>query len=172
MRVVSFLCMPTIVLFGERHTTGVLRLIGGIFAEYALTFEPTGYDADLMRIGPAYAGSGGAFWVLEDHGGEVVGTVAVVPLNPSDVEIKRVYLDASLRGHGWGRSLVEHAMSWAAVHGHTRVRLWSDVKFTRSHVMYERLGFLRTGVRDCDDVDQSREYGFEKALTVLAASPR
>jgi hypothetical protein len=58
------------------------------------------------------------------------------------------------------------------VHGHTRARLWSDVKFTRSHVMYERLGFARTGIRDCDDVDQSREYGFEKALPALAPTAR
>jgi len=163
--------MPSIVLFDDRHTAGVLGLIGGVFAEYGLTFEPAGYDADLTRISAAYRHAGGAFWVLEEDG-DVVGTVAVVPISPSEAEIKRVYLDSSLRGQGWGTRLVEHAMSWAAVHGHTRVRLWSDVKFERSHVMYQRLGFVRTGIRDCDDVDQSREYGFEKALTALAASQR
>jgi hypothetical protein len=38
--------------------------------------------------------------------------------------------------------------------------------------MYERLGFARTGIRDCDDVDQSREYGFEKALPALVPTAR
>jgi GNAT superfamily N-acetyltransferase len=109
--------------------------------------------------------------VLEDDG-RVVGTVAVLPVSPAEIEIKRVYLDRSLRGQGWGRALVEHALTWAAVRGHTRVRLWSDVKFERSHVMYERLGFVRTGIRDCDDIDQSREYGFEKVLPALATTPR
>jgi GNAT superfamily N-acetyltransferase len=108
--------------------------------------------------------------VLEDDDGTVTGTVAVMPLSTAEVEIKRVYLHSTLRGQGWGRMLVEHVLGWAALHGHTRVRLWSDVKFTRSHVMYQRLGFVRTSIRDCDDIDQSREFGFEKALPALAAT--
>ena len=163
--------MRAIVPFEEHHGFGVLALIGGVFAEYGLTFEPAGYDADLTRIPGSYFRAGGAFWVLEDDG-HVVGTVGVAPLSGSEVEIKRVYLHPGLRGHGWGRALVEHALNWAAAQGHTHVRLWSDVKFTRSHVMYERLGFVRSGIRECDDLDQSREYGFEKPLPALAASPR
>ena len=155
--------MHEIVPFEERHAKGVLDLIGSIFAEYGLTFEPAGYDADLTRIADVYVRSGGMFSVLTD-GDRVVGTVAVVPTSPSAVEIKRVYLDASLRGKGLGRKLVEHAMAWAVERGHTRATLWSDVHFTRSHGMYERLGFVRVGIRDCDDADQSREYGFEKTL--------
>ena len=163
--------MPEIVPFEEHHGPGVLRLIGGVFAEYGLTFDPAGYDADLTRIRGSYFLPGGAFWVLEDDH-QVVGTIAIVPVSTTEVEIKRVYLDPSLRGQGLGRALVEHALNWASTHGHTRVRLWSDVKFTRSHVMYERLGFVRRGVRDCDDIDQSREYGFEKSLSALAHCER
>jgi putative acetyltransferase len=159
--------MLAIVSFEERHGPGILALIGGVFAEYGLTFEPAGYDADLTRIRGTYFRSGGAFWVLEEDG-RVMGTVAI----SSEAEIKRVYLDAARRGQGWGRALVERAISRAAVHGHTKVRLWSDVKFERSHVMYERLGFVKTGIRDCGDVDQSREYGFEKVLSALATTPR
>jgi GNAT superfamily N-acetyltransferase len=154
---------PSIVPFEERHVRAVLALIGSIFAEYGLSFDPEGYDADLTRIATTYRGAGGDFWVLE-HDGHVVGTVAVVPLSSADVEIKRVYLDASLRGQGWGRRLVEHALAWACGHGHRRARLWSDVKFTRAHVMYERLGFVRTGIRDCEDLDHSREHGYEMAV--------
>jgi putative acetyltransferase len=163
--------MPTIVAFEKRHAEGVLALIGSVFVEYGLTFEPGGYDADLTRIPRAYLEPGGAFWVLdEEHA--VRGTIGVLPVGPHEIEIKRVYLDPSLRGRGWGRALVEHALGWASAHGHRRVRLWSDVKFTRSHALYERLGFLRTGIRDCDDLDRSREYGFEKALPALAPAPR
>jgi putative acetyltransferase len=163
--------MAAIVPFEERHTDDVLALIGSVFTEYGLTFEPTGYDGDLTRIQATYVEPGGMFWVLVDDG-RVVGTVAVVPRSPLEVEIKRVYLDPARRGQGWGRALVEHALAWATAHGHTRVRLWSDVKFTRSHGMYERLGFVRTGMRECDDVDRSREYGFEKTLTTLTSTSR
>lgn len=163
--------MPRIVPFDERHAAGVVALIGAVFAEYGLGFEPAGYDADLTRITAAYQDSGGAFWVLEDDG-RAGGTVAIVPLSPAEAEIKRVYLDPALRGRGWGRALVEEALAWASVHGHRRVQLWSDVKFTRSHGLYERLGFRRTGIRTCDDVDRSHEYGFEKVLPALATTRR
>jgi len=155
--------MPAIVLFEERHVPGILELIGGVFAEYGLTFDPAGYDADLTRIPAKYPEAGGAFWVLEEDG-RVLGTVAVVPLSVDEVEIKRVYLHASLRGRGSGRMLMEHALGWARAHGHRHVRLWSDVKFTRAHVMYERLGFVRTGLRDCEDLDHSQEHGYEMPL--------
>ena len=155
--------MPSIAPFEDRHLPGVLALIGAIFLEYGMTFDPTGYDADLQRIPAKYGESGGAFWVLEDDG-RVLGTVAVIPVSASEVEIKRVYLDARLRGHGWGRRLMEHALAWAAARGYRRARLWSDVKFDRAHVMYERLGFVPAGSRECDDIDRSREYGFVRDL--------
>lgn len=163
--------VASVVPFESKHEAGVLALISGVFAEYDLTFDPAGYDADLTRIAEVYARSGGAFWVLEEDDA-VVGTVGVVPTSPAEVEIKRVYLHASLRGKGLGRMLVEHAIGWTVARGHTRVRLWSDVKFTRSHVMYERLGFSRIGIRRCDDLDCSHEYGFEKPLAARAIAMR
>jgi GNAT superfamily N-acetyltransferase len=152
--------MLSIVPLEPRHVEGVLALIGSIFAEYGLTFDPMGYDNDLHHIDEKYRGAGGDFWVLTD-GARVVGSVAVVPLSPDEIEVKRVYLDTSLRGQGWGRRLVEHVLSWARARGYRHARLWSDVKFTRAHVMYERLGFARTGIRDCDDIDKSQEHGYE-----------
>ena len=163
--------MLSIVPFEERHADVVLALIGSIFAEYGLTFDPAGYDADLTNIETKYRKAGGDFWVLENDGC-VVGTVAVVPLSSDDVEIKRVYLDASLRGRGWGRRLVEHALAWARARGHRHVCLWSDVKFTRAHVMYERLGFVRTGIRDCEDLDRSREHGYEMRVPAVGTASR
>ena len=163
--------MPSIIPFEERHVPAVLGLIGAIFREYDLTFDPAGYDADLHEIEGTYRAGGGDFWVLED-GGRVLGTVAVVPLSASEVELKRVYLDAALRGRGWGQRLVDHALAWAVARGYRRARLWSDVKFDRAHVMYRRLGFVQTGIRDCDDIDRSREYGFVRDLRTDAGAPR
>ena len=75
----------SVVPFEAKHEAGVLALISGVFAEYDLTFDPAGYDADLTRIADAYARSGGAFWVLEDDDAAVVGTVGVVPASPTEV---------------------------------------------------------------------------------------
>src|SRR5688572_27854012 len=131
--------MPANVPFEDRLGPAVLALIGGDCRDSGLTFDPACAVAALTRRSAANQPAGRDRWVLEDDG-RVVGTVAVVPLSADEVEIKRVYLDSSLRGRGLGAMLVEHAFAWARAHGHRRARLWSDVKFTRAHVMYERLG--------------------------------
>ena len=91
--------MANIVSFEEHNAFGVQALIGTVFAEYQLTFEPKDYDSDLSRIPAACQGSGGAFWVIEEHG-HVVGTTGVVPLSSGEAEIRRVYIHPAWRGRG------------------------------------------------------------------------
>src|SRR2546429_9925848 len=69
---------PAIVPFDASHAAAVLDVIGAVFREYAMTFDPSGFDADLTDIRGSYLERGGRFWVLVDDG-RVVGTVAVVP---------------------------------------------------------------------------------------------
>src|SRR5262249_39264723 len=97
-------------------------------------------------------------------GGRVVGTVAALPHGEGAVEVKRFYLDAAYRGGGWGRALMDHAERWARARGFQRVEAWSDVRLTRAHLVYERLGYRRIGERQIEDADHSVEYGFEKRL--------
>ena len=41
---------PAIVPFEASHAPAVLDVIGDVFREYAMTFEPSGFDADLTDI--------------------------------------------------------------------------------------------------------------------------
>lgn len=149
-----------IVPAAPEHHAEALALIGAVYAEYGMTFEPEGFDRDLRDIPGYYSG---AFWVLVD-GARVVGTVAVVPVEAAMAEMKRVYLHPEYRGRGFGRALLEHAIRWAADAGHRTVVAWSDVRLVHSHPVYERLGFERFGERITDDLDRSREIGFRKNL--------
>ena len=72
---------PRIVPFEEAHGDAVMTLIGEVFAEYGMTFEPAGFDADLTAIAAHYPAAGGWFAVLLDDG-RVVGSVGVVPRDP------------------------------------------------------------------------------------------
>jgi hypothetical protein len=45
--------------------------------------------------------------------------------------------------------------------------LWSDTRFDRAHVLYERMGFRRTGERALHDINHSREYCYERPLSLL-----
>jgi putative acetyltransferase len=152
-----------IVPFESSHAGAVLEVIGAVFREYAMTFDPSGFDADLTDIRLHYLGRGGRFWVLVNEG-RVVGTVAGVDAGADAGEIKRLYLLAEYRGRGFGRALVERVLDWAAASGYRFVVAWSDARLETAHAVYERLGFTRFGERTTHDIDRSREYGFRKEL--------
>jgi putative acetyltransferase len=154
---------PVIVPFDEAHAASVLEVIGTVFREYAMTFDPSGFDADLRDVRRYYAEHEGAFWVLED-GSRVVGTVAVVSAGPDECEVKRLYLLPGYRGRGFGRVLVEQVLDWAATSGRARIVAWSDVRLATAHAVYERMGFIRFGERTVQDIDRSREVGFALEL--------
>lgn len=154
---------PVVVPCEARHADEVVEVIGRVFAEYGMAFEPQGYDADLLDIPGSYFARGGWFGVIEDAG-RVVGTVAVVPRDTTTCEIKRVYLLPEYRGRGYGRALVERVLGWARDRGCRTAIAWSDVRLETAHAVYERMGFERFGERTVDDIDRSREIGFRKDL--------
>ncbi|HEY3068269.1 MAG TPA: GNAT family N-acetyltransferase [Methylomirabilota bacterium] len=150
---------PAIVPFDPAHAAGVLDVIGTVFREYEMTFDPPDFDADLTDIPRYYGERGGCFWVLVDNG-RVVGTVAGVPTGHGNCEVKRLYLAADYRGRGLGRALMQQMLDWARASGYRVVVAWSDVRLVTAHVVYNRLGFIRFGERVTNDIDRSQEYGF------------
>src|SRR5262245_8468944 len=149
----------SIVPFEPAHASGVLDVIGSVFVEYGMTFDPENFDSDLLDIERHYAEAGGAFYVLVDQR-RVVGTVAAVPKDTATAEIKRLYLRPTYRGRGQGRALPEHILDWIRQGEYRAAIAWSDVRLETAHKVYDRLGFERIGERVIDDIDQSQEYGF------------
>ena len=154
----------TIAPFAPAHGPGVVDVIGTVFAEYGMTFDPDDFDVDLRDIARSYSAVGGVFSVLLDDG-RVVGTVAAVPKSETACEIKRLYLLAPYRGRGQGRALMEHVLAWARAAGFREAIAWSDVRLQTAHIVYDRLGFERIGERQVEDIDKSRELGFSKRLS-------
>jgi putative acetyltransferase len=154
---------PSIVPFEPRHADAVLTVIAAVFAEYAMTFDPDDFDADLRDVPGAYLARGGTFVVLVD-GDRVVGTVAALPQSATTCELKRLYLLPGYRGRGYGRALVEHVIGWARERGYRELVAWSDVRLSTAHAVYDRMRYTRMGERTVDDLDHSREIGFRLAL--------
>jgi putative acetyltransferase len=141
----------------------VLALLARIWREYNFVWAPEIEFPDLFDFDAYYAAPRGAFWVVRDEAGRVVGCVGVDRVENGTAEIHRVYLDAHLRGRGLGRMLVETALAWARQHGFARMVLWSDTRFTQSHRLYDRMGFARLGERTVpNDPNDSREFRFER----------
>jgi putative acetyltransferase len=140
----------------------VMLLIGRVFAEYGLLLMPAFEVPDLLRFNAHYVPPQGAFWVVREET-RVVGSVGVERLDVRTAELHRLYLDATLRGRGIGRALVETVLDWSRVEGVARLVLWSDTRFEQSHRLYRRLGFEQLGERTVEgDLNDSREYRFER----------
>jgi len=153
----------TIELASPADAPAVIRLIGRVYAEYGFIFEPVEELPDLLAFTQHYVVPYGAFFVIRSRG-NVVGSVGVERLGGGSAELHRLYLDADLRGRGLGRALVEAVIVWCRAEGIRQLFLWSDTRFDRAHVLYERMGFQRTGERALDDINYTREYRYERVL--------
>ncbi|MFI5403380.1 MAG: GNAT family N-acetyltransferase [Planctomycetota bacterium] len=144
----------------DADAEAVIALITRVYAEYP------GCILDVDREEPALrapASSFDRFWVVEDAS-RVVGCVGCA-LGAGLAELKKLYLDAGLRGQGLGRDLIALVEETARAAGARQIELWSDTRFKTAHAVYERCGYRRTGrTRDLHDLSNTTEFHFEKEL--------
>lgn len=121
----------------------VQSLVFGVLSEYGLAADPDSTDADLRDIEAAYLHTGGAFAVLEDSAGKIVGSVGLLPVSGSTCELRKMYLNRSNRGQGWGKKLLNHAVASAAALGFSRIVLETASVLKEAVHLYEASGFRR-----------------------------
>jgi len=147
--------------FRTEDRDAVIALIDSVYREYADRVHLEKAEADLMNVPANYPP--GHFMVLEEAG-EIRATIAFSPdpERPGVCYLKRLYLDARLRGTGAGAQLLNWFLETARRLGMTRAELWSDVRFERAHAFYRKHGFRNDGeIREMDDSWQPyREYFF------------
>lgn len=111
-------------------------LVAQIMGEYGLPWQPEESDRDLMLVESFYHDRGGELWVVE-HQGALVGTGGYYPVdwNPGGqadlrpgVELRKVYLGASVRGIGLGSHLVN--LLEAAIAGRGFQNIWIETSTT------------------------------------------
>jgi putative acetyltransferase len=121
----------------------ITTLVFGILTEFGLKADPRETDADLADIQAEYLDRGGAFDVLVDEQGRVVGSVGLYRLGSGTCELRKMYLAAGLRGQGLGRKLLEHALDRARDLGYSRIELETASVLKDAIALYERYGFRR-----------------------------
>ena len=121
----------------------VERLVFAALAEHGLKPDPSGTDADLHDIQESYFAGGGAFDLLVDSAGQIVGSVGLCRISDSTCELRKMYLAPEMRGGGWGRRLLEHALARASELGFRRVVLETASVLRAAIALYERYGFQR-----------------------------
>ena len=117
------------------------QLISALNAELKATFPEPG-ATHFSLSGAQVMDGDGAFLVayLDDV---AVGCGALRRLDPATAEIKRMYVDPSVRGRGIGRALVEALEREARLLSVTRIVLETGTRLAPAIKLYEAMGFAR-----------------------------
>jgi len=84
---------------------------------------------------------------VAERQGRVVGTFQLTFIRQLSyggclvAQVESVHVHSSQRSHGIGRVMMEYAIAEARRRGALRIQLTSNVRRTRAHEFYERLGF-------------------------------
>jgi len=142
----------------------LIRLIGGVFAEYpGCVLDVDGEMPQLRRPASAFTAWGGRLWVAER--GDRIEGCGGLSVRDGVAELKHLYVASSARGRGLGTRLCELVEEEARRLGHDRIELWTDTRFKDAHRLYERRGYTRgPHTRELHDLSASVEFYYQKSL--------
>jgi ribosomal protein S18 acetylase RimI-like enzyme len=89
------------------------------------------YDPKLDRV-----------WIVDD--GRMAGFLLVMHREPGTAQLRYFFLLPEYRGQGWGKRLLESALTFAREAGYERMYLWTTEEQTAALSLYTRHGFLLT----------------------------
>ena len=127
---------------------GTLRLMSGYEAEirrnllqgHGLKLEDATPDAGLLVQISGLLEPPQRLYLAEVDG-QPAGTCGLKETGPGVAEIKRMYVDPALRGHGVARALLERVVADARAAGYGMLQLETAVWMVEAHALYRSCGF-------------------------------
>jgi putative acetyltransferase len=125
-------------------SNAIRAVVSETLAEFGFAVESSGTDADLADVPRSYQTRGGAFRVLEDDDGTIVGCGGLYPLDEGVVELRKMYFRPAIRGQGLGRRLLDDLIAEARRRRFERIELETASNLTAAIALYQRAGFVET----------------------------
>jgi len=79
-------------------------------------------------------------WIAEKEG-TVIGSVFVVKHDQTTAKLRMLYVDASVRGMGIGKRLLEESIRFARLAGYKHMILWTTSVLVDARKLYQKAGF-------------------------------
>ncbi len=124
-----------------RDREAVARELAAYLAQIGEALDGEGLDHDIVHWEREYDGTSGVLLVVENPGGEVVGTAGLRSLEPGVGEIKRMWVRPACQGLGLGRRLMVQCLEHARVLAFRVVRLDTEKTMTAAQHLYRSFGF-------------------------------
>ena len=129
-----------ITRYRDEHAAAFYALNRAWLDEYEL-YEPADETQLADPAGSIIAPGGAIFVALE--GGRVIGTGAVAPHAPGEMELAKLAVHPAARGRGVARRLANACLAYAREQGARRLVLVSSSRLQAALRLYESLGFVR-----------------------------
>lgn len=133
---------PKLRCADNRDCARITQLVFAVLREYNLAPDPECTDADLKDIERHYFKRGGAFYVLEDRPGSIIGAYGLYRIDEAICELRKMYLHRSFRGKGLGKSLLQDALEKARRMGFKKITLETASVLTEAVNLYRSYGFV------------------------------
>ena len=114
------------------------------FSAVGIPYSPKDRHADIADVEQYYM-QNGCFWCLFDNK-TLLGTVALRTIDNDNkiVELKRMFVLPQYQGKGYGRLLLNHAISYAKEQQYNKICLDTRKQFSAAQHLYRSSGFQET----------------------------
>lgn len=104
-------------------------------------------NPDLDDIAGSYAG---ATFLVACRDNKLIGTGALVQLDPTTAEIKRMWVAVNYQRQGIGRLLLDHLLNQARAGGYRTIQLETTATWQQAVNFYQKAGFTLTHLTNGD----------------------
>jgi putative acetyltransferase len=129
----------------HKDNAQIAALIRKVSQEFGLAAESGFAVADpiLDDLYQVYSQKHAQYWVVVDEHDQVLGGGGISPLqgDTNVLEIQKMYFDASVRGFGFAKKILESAFDFARLHHFQRCYLETTSNLWQAVKLYEKLGF-------------------------------
>lgn len=135
------------IIYSIPETEYDYQLVVEIFKEYQLQlgidlcFQQ--FDHELNNLKNIYQKPKGII-ILAKKANEIVGCVALKPIEKNNCEMKRLFVKPAHRGNGIGEKLTEMLIAYAQKNKYTLMKLDTLVQLNEAITLYQKLGFKST----------------------------